>query len=167
MSDIPGPVTAFTYTPIGTIHSPYTDIAGMPIQPSGARGVRGTIEIRSDLSEGLYDLDGFSHIILLYALHRCTGYSLTVTPFLDPAPHGIFATRSPKRPNAIGLSVVRLMSMDGCVLTIEDVDILDGTPLLDIKPYVPAFDAHPDTRHGWFEHTAENAETVRSDDRFR
>ena len=167
MHNKPGPVTDFTYTPIGTIHSPYTDIAGMPIQPSGARGVRGTIEIRSDLSEGLSDLDGFSHIILLYALHRCTGYSLTVTPFLDPAPHGIFATRSPKRPNAIGLSVVRLMGMDGCVLTIEDVDILDGTPLLDIKPYVPAFDAHPDTRHGWFEHTAGNAETVRSDDRFR
>ena len=167
MHDAPGPATAFTYTPIGTIHSPYTDIAGMPIQPSGARGVRGTIEIRSDLCWGLTDLDGFSHIILLYALHRCTGYSLTVTPFLDPAPHGIFATRSPKRPNAIGLSVVRLVGVDGCVLTIEDVDILDGTPLLDIKPYVPAFDAHPDTHHGWFEHVVDNAETVRSDDRFR
>ena len=167
MHDAPGPSTAFTYTPIGTIHSPYTDIAGMPIQPSGARGVRGTIEIRSDLCGGLTDLDGFSHIILLYALHRCTGYSLTVTPFLDPAPHGIFATRSPKRPNAIGLSVVRLVGVDGCVLTIEDVDILDGTPLLDIKPYVPAFDAHPDTHHGWFEHVVDNAETVRSDDRFR
>jgi tRNA-Thr(GGU) m(6)t(6)A37 methyltransferase TsaA len=167
MHNEPGPVTAFTYTPIGTIHSPYTDIAGMPIQPSGARGVRGTIEIRNDLCEGLLDLDGFSHIILLYALHRCTGYSLTVTPFLDPAPHGVFATRSPKRPNAIGFSVVRLMGVDGCVLTIENVDILDGTPLLDIKPYVPAFDAHTDTRHGWFEHIAKNAETVRSDDRFR
>ena len=167
MHDANGPVTAFMYTPIGTIHSPYTDIAGMPIQPSGARGVRGTIEIRSDFCEGLCDLDGFSHIILLYALHRCTGYSLTVTPFLDPAPHGIFATRSPKRPNAIGLSVVRLVGVDGCMLTIEDVDILDGTPLLDIKPYVPAFDAHPDTRHGWFEHAAKNAETVRSDDRFK
>jgi tRNA-Thr(GGU) m(6)t(6)A37 methyltransferase TsaA len=167
MNDANGPDNAYTYKPIGTIHSPFTDIAGMPIQPPGARGVRGTIEIRSDLSEGLSDLDGFSHIILLYALHRCTGYSLTVTPFLDPAPHGIFATRSPKRPNAIGLSVVRLMDMDGCILTIEDIDILDGTPLLDIKPYVPAFDAHPDTRHGWFEHVTGNAETVRSDERFR
>jgi tRNA-Thr(GGU) m(6)t(6)A37 methyltransferase TsaA len=167
MHNTPGPATDFTYTPIGTIHSPYTDIAGMPIQPSGARGVRGTIEIKSDLCEGLLDLDGFSHIILLYALHRCTGYSLTVTPFLDPSPHGIFATRSPKRPNAIGFSVVRLVGVDGCVLTIEDVDILDGTPLLDIKPYVPAFDAHTYTRHGWFEHAAKNAETVRSDDRFR
>jgi tRNA-Thr(GGU) m(6)t(6)A37 methyltransferase TsaA len=165
MKDIPGP--AFTYTPIGTIHSPYTDIAGMPIQPTGARGVRGTIEIRSDLCEGLFDLDGFSHIILLYALHRCTGYSLTVTPFLDPSPHGIFATRSPKRPNAIGLSVVRLTGVDGCVLTIEDVDILDGTPLLDIKPYVTAFDAYTDAGCGWFGPVARNAESLRSDDRFR
>ena len=161
------PGAAFSYTPIGTIHSPYTDIAGMPIQPVGARGVRGTIELRSDLCGGLLDLDGFSHIILLYALHRCTGYSLTVTPFLDPAPHGIFATRSPKRPNAIGFSVVRLMGVDGCVLTIEDVDILDGTPLLDIKPYVTAFDAHTDTRCGWFTHVAENVRDTRSDDRFR
>ncbi len=165
MHDAPGP--AFSYMPIGTIHSPFTDIAGMPIQPSGARGVRGTIELRSDLCGGLADLDGFSRIILLYALHMSTGSSLAVIPFLDPAPRGIFATRSPKRPNAIGLSVVRLVGIDGCVLTIEDVDILDGTPLLDIKPYVPAFDAYPGERCGWLEHVAHNAQNTRSDDRFR
>ncbi|HNX17426.1 MAG TPA: tRNA (N6-threonylcarbamoyladenosine(37)-N6)-methyltransferase TrmO [Methanoregula sp.] len=163
----PGPAATYTYTPIGTIHSPFTDIAGMPIQPVGARGVRGTIEIRDDLCEGLCDLAVFSRIILIYALHRCSGYSLTVTPFLDPVPHGIFATRSPKRPNAIGLSVVRLAGVDGCTITIEDVDVLDGTPLLDIKPYVPSFDAYPDSCCGWFESVAENAKETRSDNRFR
>jgi len=161
------PVPAFSYTPIGTIHSPFTDIAGMPIQPSGARGVRGTIEIREDLCEGLTDLAAFSRVILIYALHRCSGYSLTVTPFLDPKPHGIFATRAPKRPNAIGLSMVKLVAVDGCTITIEDVDVLDGTPLLDLKPYVPSFDAYPDSCCGWFERVAENAGEVRSDDRFR
>jgi len=158
---------ALTYTPIGTIRSPFTDIAGMPIQPVGARGIRGSIEIREDLREGLCDLAAFSRVILIYALHRCSGYSLTVTPFLDPAPHGIFATRSPRRPNAIGISVVRLTGVDGCTISIEDVDVLDGTPLLDLKPYVPSFDAYPDSCCGWFEHVAENAKEARSDDRFR
>lgn len=141
------PDTTFTYTAIGTIHSPYTDVTDMPIQPVGARGVRGTVEIKSELVGGLADLGGFSHIILIYALHRSTGYSLTITPALDPVPRGIFATRSAKRPNAIGLSVVRLVGVKGNVITIEDVDILEGTPLLDIKPYVPAFDAHADIHH--------------------
>lgn len=165
MKSEPGPV--YSYTPIGMIHSPFTDIAGMPIQPVGARGIRGTIEIREDLREGLSDLAAFSRVILIYALHRCSGYSLTVIPFLDPAPHGVFATRSPKRPNAIGLSVVKLVGVDGCTVTIEDVDVLDGTPLLDLKPYIPSFDAYPDSCCGWFEHTAENAREIRSDDRFR
>lgn len=157
----------FTYTAIGTIHSPFRDIAGMPIQPNGARGTRGTAEILTPYHEGLSDLGGFERIILIYAFHRCGELSLTVKPFLDTTPRGVFATRSPKRPNAIGLSVVRLRGVDGGTLTIEDVDVLDGTPLLDIKPYVPLFDAYPGSGCGWLEKVAGNAETVRSDDRFR
>jgi tRNA-Thr(GGU) m(6)t(6)A37 methyltransferase TsaA len=156
-----------TYTPIGTIHSPFGDISGMPIQPNGARGIRGTIEIHASYREGLRDLDGFERVILIYAFHRCTDHRLTVTPFLDTTPRGVFATRSPKRPNAIGLSVVRLRGVKGTTLAIEDVDVLDGTPLLDLKPYVPAFDAYPGSRCGWLETVAGNAGTVRSDDRFR
>ncbi|MDD1694416.1 MAG: tRNA (N6-threonylcarbamoyladenosine(37)-N6)-methyltransferase TrmO [Methanoregula sp.] len=167
MHDMPDSDATFTYSPIGAIHSPFKDIAGMPIQPNGARGTRGTIEIFAPYREGLCDLDGFERVILIYALHRCTDHVLTVTPFLDTTPRGIFATRSPKRPNAIGLSVVRLLAVDGRTLTIEDVDVLDGTPLLDLKPYVPAFDAYPGSFCGWLETVAGNAETVRSDDRFR
>ncbi len=159
--------TPFCYAPIGTIHTPFLDIAGMPIQPAGARGTKGTVEIFPRYREGLRDLDGFERIILIYALHQCTDHLLTVIPFLDKSPRGIFATRSPKRPNAIGLSVVRLISVDEGTLNIEDVDMLDGTPLLDIKPYVPEFDACPASRCGWFEAVAKNVRTVRSDDRFR
>ena len=158
---------SFCYTPIGTIHTPFLDIAGMPIQPAGARGTKGTVEVFSRYRAGLRDLDGFERIILIYALHQCTDHLLSVIPFLDTSPRGIFATRSPKRPNAIGLSVVRLISVEEGLLTIEDVDMLEGTPLLDIKPYVSAFDACSSSRCGWFETVAKNVGTVRSDDRFR
>ena len=158
---------AFSFTPIGTIRSPHTDLAGMPIQPAGATGVRGTVVIDETFRDGLKDLDGFSRVILIYALHRVNGHALEVVPFLDTVPHGIFATRSPKRPNAIGLSVVRLIAVDGCELTIEDVDILDGTPLLDLKPYVPAFDSFPCDKAGWFDFCSHKVGTTRSDDRFR
>ncbi|MFA4877422.1 MAG: tRNA (N6-threonylcarbamoyladenosine(37)-N6)-methyltransferase TrmO [Methanoregula sp.] len=162
-----GDKNAITFFPIGTIHSPFHDIAGMPIQPNGARGVRGTVEIADGFAEGLKDLDGFDRIILVYSFHRCNGHDLHVKPFLDPAPHGIFATRSPRRPNAIGLSVVRLVAVNGSTLLVEDVDVLDGTPLLDIKPYVPAFDSYPESCCGWLETVAQNAGSVRSDGRFR
>lgn len=168
MTDQPGvPVPAITFSPVGTIHSPFRDIAGMPIQPNGARGIRGTVEIFPQYREGLRDLDGFERIFLIYAFHRCSGPRLSVTPFLDTVPRGIFATRSPRRPNAIGISVVRLRGVDGTTLSVEDVDVLDGTPLLDLKPYVPAFDAYSGSRCGWLEKVAGNAQTVRSDDRFR
>ncbi len=158
---------AVTYTPIGRIHSPFTDIAGMPIQPNGARGTRGTVEIFPPYRGGLADLDGFERIILIYAFHRCTEHQLVVTPFLDTTLRGIFATRSPKRPNAIGLSTVLLNEVKEGTLVVEDIDVLDGTPLIDIKPYVPEFDAYPGSRCGWLGAVAVNAERVRSDDRFR
>jgi tRNA-Thr(GGU) m(6)t(6)A37 methyltransferase TsaA len=156
-----------TYSPIGTIHSPFIDIAGMPIQPSGARGVRGTVEVSGEFSEGLADIEGFSRIILIYAFHQCDSCQMTVTPFLDKETHGVFATRAPCRPNAIGISIVRLTGREGSTLFVEDIDVLDGTPLLDIKPYVPAFDAYPDSKSGWLEKNAHGAESFRSDGRFR
>lgn len=157
---------AVSFTPVGTIHSPFTEPAGMPIQPLGAAGVRGSVVIDEQFREGLRDLSGFSRIILLYHLHRSQGYALDVIPFLDTVPHGIFATRAPRRPNAIGLSIVRLISVNGCELVIEDVDIVDGTPLLDIKPYVPEFDCYPDEKSGWFAGCREKVVHARADQRF-
>jgi tRNA (adenine37-N6)-methyltransferase len=157
----------FSYEPVGVIHSPWTDIKGMPIQPAGARGVKGTVEVFEKFAEGLNDIEGFSRIILIYSFHKCTGSALTVKPFLDPTPRGVFATRAPRRPNAIGLSIVRLSGRTGRMLAIEDVDVLDGTPVLDIKPYVPLFDSYPDAADGWFGNVAKNAEHCRSDGRFR
>lgn len=166
MKDKPGNPQGITFTPIGTIRSPFTDPVGMPIQPAGAQGIRGSITLNPEYQAGLKDLDGFSRIILIYAFHRADGYSLEVIPYLDTVPHGVFATRAPKRPNAIGLSIVRLVSVSGNELTIEDVDILDGTPLLDIKPYVPAFDCFPEEKAGWFDTCCDKVTTVRSDRRF-
>ena len=153
--------------PIGIIHSPFTDIAGMPIQPNGARGIRGTIEVFEEYRAGLKDLDGFSRIILIYSFHRSNGFALEVKPFLDDNTHGVFATRAPKRPNPLGLSIVRLTGVDGGTLSIGDVDILDGTPLLDIKPYVPEFDSYCDEKTGWFDAAGGRGTSFRSDERFR
>lgn len=156
-----------TYQPIGTVHSPFQDIKGMPIQPAGASGIRGSIEIEPEFVEGLKDLEGFSHVILLYHFHRARESKLLVTPFMDTQLRGVFATRAPKRPNPIGLSVVKLLSVDGNVLQIENLDILDGTPLLDIKPYVPEFDEHPAERVGWLAQARGMVVKRRSDARFR
>ena len=155
------------YSPIGIVHSPFDEVAGMPIQPAAAIGVKGTIVLNPGLTEGLRDLDGFSHIILLYHFHRTTGYALQVTPFLDTQTHGVFATRAPRRPNAIGFSVVRLVEIAGNELAIENVDLLDGTPLLDIKPYIPEMDTHSSERAGWFENARERLKTARADQRFQ
>ncbi|MEZ4388060.1 MAG: tRNA (N6-threonylcarbamoyladenosine(37)-N6)-methyltransferase TrmO [Candidatus Krumholzibacteriia bacterium] len=152
--------------PIGTIRSPFTAREGMPIQPAGAAEVAGTVELLPEFAPGLQDLDGFSHIILLYLFDRSRGYDLTVVPFMDTVPRGVFATRAPKRPNPLGLSVVALTGITGRILHVMGVDILDGTPLLDIKPYVPAFDAPPECRTGWLAEVAEAARERRADDRF-
>jgi len=156
-----------TLQPIGLVRSPFTDIEGMPIQAAASVGVTGTIELDPAYGEGLVDLEGFSHLILLYHLHLVRMPRLTVTPFLDAQPHGVFATRSPARPNALGLSTVRLLAIRGTTLEIADLDILDGTPLLDIKPYVPAFDDRSDARIGWFAGRADLAGRTKADGRFR
>jgi tRNA-Thr(GGU) m(6)t(6)A37 methyltransferase TsaA len=153
---------------IGTIHSPFKDLEGMPIQPIGARDIKGEIHLDNQYKEGLKDLEGFSHIILIYHLHLSKGHDLEVKPFLDTEKRGIFATRSPKRPNHIGLSVVRLEKIEGTKIYISDVDIVDGTPLLDIKPYIPNFDKHDDDEVaiGWFEDKHHEAVDKKSDRRF-
>ena len=136
--------------PIGLIRSPYSDGKETPIQGAFSEG-RGEIEVFPEYEAGLKDIDGFSHLILLYYFHRVEGYSLSVKPFLDDTPKGLFATRYPARPNPIGLSVVRLLERSGNVLQIAEVDVLDGTPLLDIKPYVPQFDERKGATIGWLE----------------
>jgi len=154
------------YEPIGVIHSPFNDLSSMPIQPASDASEPGRIEIYPSFVEGLKDLDGFSHIILIYHLHEVRGPSLTVTPFLDSTPRGIFATRAPTRPNPIGLSVVKLVRVEGQTLHIEDLDVLNGTPLLDLKPYVPEFDHRPFARTGWLEEANGAIKKALSDDRF-
>lgn len=137
--------------PIGVIRSGHTDPARTPIQPAFAEGCSGRAELLPEFAEGLRDIEGFSHIYIIYHLHRAGEPRLVVTPYLDDTERGVFATRSPHRPNGIGLSVVRLVSREGSVLHLDGVDVLDGTPLLDVKPYVPAFEPHEGIRSGWQE----------------
>ncbi|MEJ2687794.1 MAG: tRNA (N6-threonylcarbamoyladenosine(37)-N6)-methyltransferase TrmO [Gammaproteobacteria bacterium] len=155
------------FTPIGTIQSPFTEPEGMPIQPGGAVGVKGRVNVFEAYRPGLQDLDGFSHIILLYHFHRSQGFSLQVVPFLDSEPRGLFSTRAPRRPNPIGLSIVRLDGIEAGVLHVRNVDILDGTPLLDIKPYVPEFDQQVQVKTGWLETVGKAVSDRKSDDRFK
>jgi len=152
------------YHPIGFVRSPHQTTSGTPIQPSRARGIEGTVEIADEYVEALSDLDGFSHIILICHLHRASEFKLKVVPYLDTELRGLFATRAPSRPNPIGLSIVRLLGIDGRVLRIEGVDLLDGTPVLDIKPYVRDFDDQTEVRCGWLD-DVRGRETV-ADDRF-
>ena len=146
------------YKPIGIIHTPFRGIDGTPNQPTAGKGVEGMIEIQPEYAEGLSDLDGFSHIILIYNLHLSTGYSLIVKPFMHEHLRGVFATRSPKRPNSIGISIVRLVKVRGRTMYVKDVDIVDGTPLLDIKPYVPE-DSRKVKRIGWLSERADKVKT--------
>jgi tRNA (adenine37-N6)-methyltransferase len=139
-----------TLEPIGVIETPFPRPAGTPIQPSRANGARGKVRIDPRFHEGLKDLEGFERIWLVYWLHAAPPPELLVTPFLDDRTRGVFATRSPARPSAIGISAVRLLSIAAGVLEIADVDIVDGTPLLDIKPYIPEFDSYPGSAAGWY-----------------
>jgi tRNA (adenine37-N6)-methyltransferase len=154
-----------SYRPIGVVRSPFSAVEGMPLQSVAAADVRAQVEVRAELEPGLRDLDGFSHLHLITHLHRGGPGGLEVVPFLDDSVRGIFATRSPRHPNPLGLSVVRLLGVTGPVLEICGVDLLDGTPVLDIKPYVPAFDAVAAERTGWLASAAERVHEVRADRR--
>jgi tRNA-Thr(GGU) m(6)t(6)A37 methyltransferase TsaA len=158
---------SFTFDPIGIIRTPYLNIKDMPIQPRGASGIRGTLILDPAYRQGIKDLDGFSHIFLIYVFHQAGQPQMTVIPFLDQQPHGVFATRAPKRPNPIGLSIVRLIRVDENRLTLENVDMLDGSPVIDIKPYVPAFDQPEKVKVGWLSKSSQAVNTKRSDDRFK
>jgi len=146
--------------PIGIVHSPFQQSAGTPIQASMAQGTAGTVEVFPAFAAGLKDLEGFDRIWLLYWFDRAAAPRLIVTPYLDDQPHGVFATRAPARPNPIGMSAVRLLRVEGCMLHVADVDILDGTPLLDIKPYIPRFDHLPAERTGWLQQTSDRPPTA-------
>jgi tRNA-Thr(GGU) m(6)t(6)A37 methyltransferase TsaA len=154
------------FRPIGVIRTPFADAEGMPIQAGSARNAAGHIDLAPCLIDGLRDIEGFSHLTLIWYLHRVCEERLVVTPFLDDQPHGIFATRAPARPNPIGLSVVRLVKVEGTRLHIEDVDMLDESPLLDIKPYVPSFDDRSPARTGWYRDRLDRSEPPVSDRRF-
>ena len=154
---------------IGIIHTEFTEIEGMPIQPTGAKGVKGKLVIKDKYVDGLKDLDEFSHINILYLLHKVDGYLLEVKPFMDINTHGVFATRSPKRPNRIGSSVVQIDKIEGNTVDVSNINVLNKTPLLDIKPYVPQLyeDTIEELKIGWFEKNHQKAKSQKSDNRFK
>jgi tRNA-Thr(GGU) m(6)t(6)A37 methyltransferase TsaA len=154
------------YQWIGIIHSQYKEPRGVPIQSAVAKGTKGTVEVFRRYAEGLKDIEGFSHIMLIYHFHLVKKSSLKVRPYLDNKVHGVFSTRAPDRPNPIGISVVRLISVEKTLLHIQDVDIVDGTPLLDIKPYVPAFDVRKVKKIGWIEQNIDKLAETKDDGRF-
>jgi tRNA-Thr(GGU) m(6)t(6)A37 methyltransferase TsaA len=151
-------------SPIGVIRSPYHEPGGTPIQPAFGMDVRGEVEVFEEYADALDDLDGFERIFLIYWFHRSRSHRLRVVPYRDTRERGLFATRAPSRPNPIGLSVVRLLGREGNRLKVEGLDVLDGTPLLDIKPYIPRIDAYADSKAGWFD-AVRNAREV-ADERF-
>ena len=155
-----------SYNSIGIIHSHFKEAKGTPIQPAALPDAEGVIEVFEEYAKGLQDLEGFSHIILIFHMHLVKEPKLKVIPFLDTHEHGIFATRSPARPNPIGFSVVRLGKIEHNILFVKGIDIIDKTPLLDIKPFVPAFDIHSADRAGWFEKKAHKISTATDDGRF-
>lgn len=149
---------------IGTLYSPYETAAGTPIQSAYAGGAEGRVVLDPAYERALDDIEGFERLWLIYWMDRVGPFRPKVIPYRDDREHGLFATRSPTRPNPIGMSVVRLLGREGCELRVADIDVLDRTPLLDIKPYVPEFDAHPVSRAGWFDSAA--VDRRRADGRF-
>ena len=160
-------MSVLTYKSIGVVHSPFKEPKNVPIQAVASKGTTGTLEIYPEYAEGLQDLDGFSHLILLYHFHLIKeDCSLMVKPFLDDQLHGVFATRSQDRPNKIGISVVSLTKIEKNTLHVQDVDIIDGTPLIDIKPFVPEFDCRKTDKIGWFSGKISKLEITKDDGRF-
>lgn len=154
------------YNPVGFVRSPFKSSKGTPIQPKEAKGVKAQVFVKKEYSEGLKDLEGFSHIILICHLHLSKGYNLKVRPFMDDNLRGVFSTRAPKRPNSIGLSTVKLNKVEGNILFVEEIDILDGTPVLDIKPYVPEFDRREAERIGWLKNVIHKLPEKKDNGRF-
>lgn len=154
------------YQPIGIINTPFKEQKGTPIQPTASINNEGTIDLFSEFMDGLQDLNQFSHIILLYHFHLSKKVPLIVKPFMDDKEHGIFAVRAPSRPNSIGISIVRLKKIENNILYINDVDILDGTPLLDIKPFIPEFDHRKTTKNGWYDNKVYELKDAKDDARF-
>jgi tRNA-Thr(GGU) m(6)t(6)A37 methyltransferase TsaA len=157
---------SMSLNPIGVIHSSFIEARDTPIQPVFAEGSQGVVEVYEPYRQGLKDLEGFERIWLIYWFHRASRPRLLVKPYMDDTERGLFATRAPCRPNPIGISAVRLIRVENGTLYIEDVDILDGTPLLDIKPYVPKFDCFEAKRIGWFAGVKIENHTKFSDNRF-
>lgn len=159
-------MTEIKYKPIGVVCSPFKETKGTPIQPSAAEGIAGTVEVFPEYAEGLRDIEGFSHVILIYHFHLSKSTGLTVKPFMDTKERGVFAMRGPSRPNPIGISIVRLVGIEGNTIHIQDVDIVNGTPLLDIKPYVPEFDIRDAKKTGWLEKNVHKLPSSKDDGRF-
>jgi tRNA-Thr(GGU) m(6)t(6)A37 methyltransferase TsaA len=158
---------SINFAPIGVIHSSFHALEDMPIQPTSEASQPGVVEVFPQFAEGLSDLEGFSHIYLIYHFHRFAGSKLSVTPFLDSQPRGLFATRAPCRPNPIGLSLVQLERIEDNRLSIAALDILNGTPLLDIKPYIPEFEPLQNVRVGWVARARDRVHQQKSDERFK
>ena len=154
------------YHPIGVIHSPLKTPVGAPLQSASGKLLKGTVEVFPEYVPGLKDLAGFSHLILISHLHLSGRPSLTVRPYLDKMERGVFATRAPARPNPIGISVVRLRRIRGGTIFIQDLDLIDGTPILDIKPYVPQVDTRRTQKIGWLTRNISRLHKTKSDARF-
>ncbi|TXT60385.1 MAG: hypothetical protein BAJALOKI2v1_110045 [Promethearchaeota archaeon] len=156
-----------TYYPIGIIYSPHYKIEGTPIQPVAAKGIKGKVKVFEKYKDGLKSLELFSHLFLIYIFNKVKNIQLTTKPFLDNQEHGIFSVRAPTRPNKIGISIVRLEKIEGNILHVIDVDILDKSPLLDIKPFVPEFDNRQNATSGWMKKDEDEIESKRDDGRFK